>query len=199
VGLPLLVATQRSLLDGYSRYIIHWELRESMTEADVETILQRAHELFPTVRPRIISDNGPQFLARDFKAFIRLCWMTPVRTSPFAHRATARSEAGTRRSNESASGRKHRSTWQTPAALLGARSVSTLMPTQRDQLRNAPEPPGGGMLSPYGQSAIGDCLRPDVCDERHARRTSCGSTPCIRERGRSSTTLHGMRQNSILR
>jgi putative transposase len=72
-----------SLLDGCSRSIVHWEIRESMTEADVETILQRARERYPDARPRIISDNGPQFIARDFKEFIRLCGMTHVRTSPY--------------------------------------------------------------------------------------------------------------------
>jgi hypothetical protein len=49
-----------SLLDGYSRYIVHWEIRQSMTEQDVETIVQRALEKHPGVTPRIISDNGPQ-------------------------------------------------------------------------------------------------------------------------------------------
>ena len=34
-------------------------------------------------QPRIISDNGPQFIARDFKEFIRISGMTHVRTSPF--------------------------------------------------------------------------------------------------------------------
>ena len=72
-----------SLLDGYSRFIVHWEIRESMTEQDVETIIQRAREKFPGETPRIISDNGPQFVARDFKSFIRLCGMTHVRTSPY--------------------------------------------------------------------------------------------------------------------
>jgi putative transposase len=72
-----------SVLDGYSRYVVHWEIRESMTEADVEIILQRARERFPQARPRIISDNGPQFIARDFKEFIALCGMTHVRTSPY--------------------------------------------------------------------------------------------------------------------
>ena len=72
-----------SLLDGCSRSIVHWEIRESMTEADVETILQRARERYPDARPRIISDNGPQFIAKDFKEFIRLCGMTHVRTSPY--------------------------------------------------------------------------------------------------------------------
>jgi putative transposase len=72
-----------SLLDGYSRFIVHWELREQMKERDVEVIVQRARELFPGARPRIISDNGPQFIARDFKEFIRISGMTHVRTSPY--------------------------------------------------------------------------------------------------------------------
>lgn len=72
-----------SVLDGCSRAIIHWDLRERMQEVDVEAILQRARELHPGVTPRIISDNGPQFIARDFKAFVRVCGMTHVRTAPF--------------------------------------------------------------------------------------------------------------------
>jgi len=72
-----------TLLDGYSRYVVHWEIRESMTEADVEVILQRAREKFPEARPRIISDNGPQFIAKSFKEYIRICGMTHVRTSPY--------------------------------------------------------------------------------------------------------------------
>ncbi len=72
-----------SVLDGYSRFIVHWDLRESMREADIEIILERAKEKYPEARPRIISDNGPQFIARDFKEFIRISGMTHVRTSPY--------------------------------------------------------------------------------------------------------------------
>lgn len=72
-----------AVLDGYSRYIVHWEIREAMTERDVETIVQRAREKFPEARPRVISDNGPQFVAKDFREFIRLCGMTHVKTSPY--------------------------------------------------------------------------------------------------------------------
>ncbi len=72
-----------SILDGFSRYIVHWEIRESMTEADVEIILQRAREKFPDAKPRVISDNGPQFISRDFKEFIRISGMTHVKTSPY--------------------------------------------------------------------------------------------------------------------
>jgi len=72
-----------SFLDGCSRSIIHWEIREQMAEKDIEIILQRAKEKYPAARPRIISDNGPQFIAKDFKEFIRISGMTHVRTSPF--------------------------------------------------------------------------------------------------------------------
>jgi hypothetical protein len=54
-----------------------------MGEADIELVLQRAGEKFPDAHPRSITDNGPQFIARDFHDFIRLCGMTHVRTSPY--------------------------------------------------------------------------------------------------------------------
>jgi transposase InsO family protein len=72
-----------SVLDGCSRYIVHHEIRESMKEAEVELVLQRAREKHPNAKPRLISDNGPQFIARDFKEFVRLSGMDHVRTSPY--------------------------------------------------------------------------------------------------------------------
>jgi len=81
-----------SVLDGYSRYVVDWDIRESMKERDVEIIIQRATEKFSGVCPRIISDNGPQFIARDFKEFIRLRGMTHVRTSPFYPKSNGKIE-----------------------------------------------------------------------------------------------------------
>ena len=52
-----------------------------MTAPPIEIILRRAKELYPEAKPRIISDNGPQFIAKDFKEFIRISGMTHVRTS----------------------------------------------------------------------------------------------------------------------
>jgi transposase InsO family protein len=72
-----------TLLDGYSRAVVHWEIRAAMREVDVEILVQRAREQVPGARPRILSDNGPQFIARDFKAFLRIAGMTHVRTSPY--------------------------------------------------------------------------------------------------------------------
>ncbi len=72
-----------TILDGYSRYIVHCEIRTSMTQQDEQVILQRALEKFPGEHPRIITDNGSQFVAKDFKEFIRICGLTHVRTSPY--------------------------------------------------------------------------------------------------------------------
>jgi transposase InsO family protein len=81
-----------AVLDGCSRYIVHWDIRESMTERDVELVIQRARELFPDATPRIISDNGPQFVSRDFKEFIRVSGMSHVRTSPYYPQANGKFE-----------------------------------------------------------------------------------------------------------
>ena len=34
-----------SVLDGHSRSIVHWDLREAMTEADIEIILEGAKKI----------------------------------------------------------------------------------------------------------------------------------------------------------
>jgi transposase InsO family protein len=72
-----------SVLDGASRAILAWDIRPQMREADVEIIIQRAREVYPQARPRIISDNGPQFVAKDFKEFIRLWQSSHVLCSPY--------------------------------------------------------------------------------------------------------------------
>jgi transposase InsO family protein len=80
------------VLDGYSRAIVHWEIRETMKEPEVETIVQRALEKHPGHKPRIISYNGPQFIAKDFKQFVRLAGITHVRTSPYYPQSNGKPE-----------------------------------------------------------------------------------------------------------
>ena len=65
------------------RYVAYGEIPESMTQADGEMILQQARDGFPDATPRIISDNGPLFVAESFRQFIRMCGMTHVWTAPF--------------------------------------------------------------------------------------------------------------------
>lgn len=72
-----------SVLDGYSRMILHHELRTTMTEYDVQITLQRALEKYPGVYPRLISDNGKQFIAKNFREYLRECGLKQVRTSVY--------------------------------------------------------------------------------------------------------------------
>lgn len=72
-----------TILDGYSRYIVHWDLRERMKDEDIGVVQQRAKELFPGQQPRYISDNGKQFTSREFKHFIAENDLTHVTTSPY--------------------------------------------------------------------------------------------------------------------
>jgi putative transposase len=70
-------------LDGYSRFIVSWNLLPTMTEADVELVIQKALDSFPTASPRVISDNGSQFTAKEFKSFLNQVNLTHVTTSPY--------------------------------------------------------------------------------------------------------------------
>jgi len=81
-----------SIIDGYSRYVVHSEIRATMFTSDAEIVVQRAREKFPGETPRIISDNGPQFVAKDFKQFLRLCGMTHVTTSPYYPQSNGKKE-----------------------------------------------------------------------------------------------------------
>lgn len=69
------------VLDGFSRMILHHELRAHMTEYDVEITVQRARERYPERNPRLISDNGKQFLSKDFQEFLRGAGLKHIRTS----------------------------------------------------------------------------------------------------------------------
>lgn len=72
-----------SIIDGFARYIVHHELRLTMTEEDVAITIERALEKFPSVHPRIISDNGKQFIAKELAKYLTLKGLTHWTTSPY--------------------------------------------------------------------------------------------------------------------
>jgi len=115
-----------SVLDGCSRFLLHWELRTAMTELDVEIVLQRAREKYPGSSPRIITDNGPQFIAKDFKEFIRLAGLTHVKTSPFTRKVTEKSSDGTKASKPIALGQAVRFPRRTAFELSNALLTITI-------------------------------------------------------------------------
>jgi putative transposase len=60
-----------AVLDGYSRYVVHWELLASMRAADVRLVIQHALEANELRNVEVVTDNGSQFTAADFKALVR--------------------------------------------------------------------------------------------------------------------------------
>lgn len=70
------------VMDGYSRYILHHEIRTNMTEFDVEVTIQKAHEKYPVAKPKLISDNGSQYVSKDFQQFLKIVGLQHIKTSP---------------------------------------------------------------------------------------------------------------------
>lgn len=71
------------LIDGYSRYIVHHEVKLSVEALDIEIMMERALAKFPGVKPILITDNGPQFIAHDFKDYLKMAGITHRRTRFF--------------------------------------------------------------------------------------------------------------------
>jgi transposase InsO family protein len=59
-----------TVLDAYSRYVVHWELLTSMMASDVRLVIQQALEMTGAT-PRLVTDNGSQFTAAEFKELVR--------------------------------------------------------------------------------------------------------------------------------
>jgi transposase InsO family protein len=60
-----------TVLDSYSRYVAHWELALSMLASEVAEIIAVALEKVPGKRPRIVRDNGSQFVSKEWREVIR--------------------------------------------------------------------------------------------------------------------------------
>lgn len=59
-----------TVLDAYSRYVVHWELLATMTAADVRCVIQHALEI-TGAHPKLVTDNGTQFRAAEFRDLVR--------------------------------------------------------------------------------------------------------------------------------
>lgn len=67
-----------TVLDAYSRYVVHWELLTSMHASDVQLVIQEAIER-TGARPKIVTDNGSQFTGIEFKALVRRFQLEHIR------------------------------------------------------------------------------------------------------------------------
>lgn len=73
-----------SVLDTFSRYVIHWELRPTMTTEDAKEVVRAAVSkagITPAHNLRLLHDNGTQFVSRQFKRFLRDMKIDQVRTA----------------------------------------------------------------------------------------------------------------------
>ena len=59
-----------TVLDAYSRYVVHWALLTTMTAAAVRMVIHDALKK-TGANPEIVTDNGSQFTAKDFKELVR--------------------------------------------------------------------------------------------------------------------------------
>jgi transposase InsO family protein len=80
-----------SILDGFSRHIALGHPGVDDRGGHRRSYCRGVKEVYPEARPRIISDNGPEFIAKDFREFMRITGMTHVRTSPFYPQSNGRS------------------------------------------------------------------------------------------------------------
>ena len=61
------------ILDGYSRKMLNWRLCENMAGINAEILAAETKELYPEAKNvRIISDNGSQFISKDFEELLAL-------------------------------------------------------------------------------------------------------------------------------
>jgi len=62
-----------TVIDDYSRYIIHWELCKSMEWIDVKRTVEAAVQkagLRKGQTPKLLSDNGPGYIANDLQQYL---------------------------------------------------------------------------------------------------------------------------------
>jgi len=78
-----------TILDDYSRYIIAWKLAPTMATSDVEETLELALEksglekVRVRHRPRLLSDNGPAYLSKELKQFLKRKDIDHIRGAPY--------------------------------------------------------------------------------------------------------------------
>ena len=119
-----------TVLDDFSRYIISWKLCTTMRAEDVTDTLDMALAASGCAaapvhhKPRLLSDNGPSYIAGELADYIKVQRMSHVRGAPLPPRPRARSSAGTRPSRTA-------SCWKTtscPATLMhGSRPSSSII------------------------------------------------------------------------
>ena len=78
-----------TVLDDFSRYIVAWKLCTTMSAADVTATLELALQTSGLAhaetrqRPRLLSDNGPSYVANDLSEWLQAQGMRHTRGKPY--------------------------------------------------------------------------------------------------------------------
>ena len=91
-----------SVLDAYSRYVVHWELLTCMTAADVRLVIQEPLER-TGAKPELVTDNGSQFTAKEFKQLVRPFELEHIRIRTYHPESNGRLERFHRSTREALS------------------------------------------------------------------------------------------------
>jgi putative transposase len=70
-----------TILDDYSRYIVHWELCKTMKVEDVQRCVEKALALAGLQngqRPKLLSDNGSCYIAAELKEYLLNKGVKPI-------------------------------------------------------------------------------------------------------------------------
>ena len=71
------------ILDGYSRFLVHWSLNLTMMADTVTLTIQEALERLPERRhgePKLVHDHGGQFLSAEWRMFVKEAGLVDIKT-----------------------------------------------------------------------------------------------------------------------
>ena len=88
-GIP---ANLCSIIDGYSRYCVAHQLSRNGEALDVEVVFLQGIERFPEAKGRVISDNGKQFVCKEYRQLLTMHGFTYCNTSPYYPQSNGKQE-----------------------------------------------------------------------------------------------------------
>ena len=71
------------IVDGYSRFLVHWSLNTTMLAETVTITVQEALERLdpkPTEPPKLIHDHGSQFVSAEWRSVVQSCGIADIKT-----------------------------------------------------------------------------------------------------------------------
>lgn len=84
------------MIDGYSRYVLGWELLNDMKGDTVSLFAQKVLDRYPeaiTLKVRIVSDNGSCFVSTDYRLVLKQNGIVPIRCAPYHPETNGKAEA----------------------------------------------------------------------------------------------------------